>query len=495
MANPSEASTQFDAYQDPTEVIWKWIVFDAYEGFIDQFPQVLLTDTALVDIQTQFINAFNSNYDLDKFCSRATSLKNQAVARLQLLKNQEAADNLEAIFINTQDKTKSLTDQMDTLISTRQFKGEVSKITDGQIYICGDPLEQFARQSDYVTALIRLFAGTPNMHKEVSESFYRGFLLSPEENVLVTTARREQWNPTDLVLSMLLHSQINYRFTSVQEWEFNPQASAEQNRQNKLLAIEQATFLIGKVMQGIASFYSDRNDIEELGVTSETDPIAAFLIACGMEELTPDQISAVKTVALAHCSHGLNSGELTAKLAGSVRTTLPRAIMASLCVRSGIVHAGAVEQCMHQTQAFLDSGQQADLFIQKLLDNHELLYGFGHRIHKISASASPEQIIGRDPRVDLYIETAYKGFPDSKNKIDQLVQYAQAVRKLYPSLGANTDFGATILFHALGIEPQFTSGFFLVFRLPGVCAQVIRELDVKANSRKPPFAPVIPYQD
>ncbi len=492
MANPSESGIPFDAYQDPKEVIWKWIVFDAYERVIDQLPQTVLVDEQLTDLHLQFINAFNSNYNLDKFCSRASRLKHQAVARLQLLGNQGVAQNLEEIFTNTQNQARSLTGQMSELISTRQFRGEVSRVTDGEILICGDPLERFANQGDYFTALIRLFGGSQDVHREISESFYRGFVLSPEESVLVETASRERWNPTDLALTILLHLQTSHKFTSIQEWEFNPQASDEQNRQNKSLAMKEAVFLTGKVMQGIARFYSG-HDIE-LDSSFETDPIEAFLKACGIENLTPDQITAVRTVALGHCSHGFNSGELTAKLAGSVRTTLPRAIMASLCVRSGIVHAGAIEQCMQQTQTFLDSGKESEVFLQELLSRDELLYGFGHRIHKIDASTGPEQQTGKDPRVDLYIAAARKGFPNSINKIDQLVKYAQAVRRIHPSLGANTDFGATVLFHALDIKPQLASGFFLVFRLPGICAQVIRELDIKANSRKPPFAPVIPYQ-
>ena len=233
----------------------------------------------------------------------------------------------------------------------------------------------------------------------------------------------------------------------------------------------------------------DKKEIEDTAPLT-IDPVTRFLETAG-KPLTAPQIAAVKKVALAHISHGLNSGELTARLAGSVRTTFPRALIASFNIRSGILHSGAVNECMRQTTKYLAGSENPDEYITHLLKS-EKLYGFGHRIHKTDTNDSSD-MLGKDPRVSLYIEACREGFPKKKDQIDRLVAYAEAVRRARPSLGANTDFGASVFFQVLDLSANTTAGFFAAFRSPGICAQIVNELDVKGNSRRPPFPPVLPY--
>jgi citrate synthase len=122
----------------------------------------------------------------------------------------------------------------------------------------------------------------------------------------------------------------------------------------------------------------------------------------------------------------------------------------------------------------------------------EKFYGFGHRIHKTEAN-EPASVLGKDPRVDFYIRSTLEGFPDKADTIARIVEYAKNIRKLRPNLGANTDFGASVLFTCLGLNPEGASAFFTAFRVPGICANVVSELQVKSNARRPPFPPVLPY--
>src|SRR5258706_314769 len=48
-------------------------------------------------------------------------------------------------------------------------------------------------------------------------------------------------------------------------------------------------------------------------------------------------------------------------------------------------------------------------------------------------------------------------------------------------------------FNCLDLPANVASGFFLAFRSPGVCAQIVNELSVKGNSCRPPFPPVLSY--
>jgi citrate synthase len=147
---------------------------------------------------------------------------------------------------------------------------------------------------------------------------------------------------------------------------------------------------------------------------------------------------------------------------------------------------------MTQIEAFLASDLSVADYVQGLRPEEARFFGFGHRIHKTSETDAPE-LLGKDPRVSLYIRAAKEGFPDKAGKIDKMIAYAQAIRKVRRSLGANSDFGAAVLFHALELSPRVAEGFFAAFRCVGVCANVVNELQIKGNSRRPPFAEVLPY--
>ena len=78
-------------------------------------------------------------------------------------------------------------------------------------------------------------------------------------------------------------------------------------------------------------------------------------------------------------------------------------------------------------------------------------------------------------------------------RIAAFEELARTVRRMKPTLSPNTDFGAAVWFHCLGLVPRVGAGFFSIGRLPGLIAQVINELDYKANSLRPPLAVNLPY--
>jgi citrate synthase len=154
-------------------------------------------------------------------------------------------------------------------------------------------------------------------------------------------------------------------------------------------------------------------------------------------------------------------------------------------VRAGKVHAGALPECMRQMNAYLNAPSR-QAFVADLFRRGEL-YGFGHRIHKHGRAA------GGDPRVAFQVARAREAFPELAAKIDAVEEFARIVRELKPGLAPNTDFGAAVWFHCFGLTPEVGAGIFCVNRLPGLIAQVINQLDFKANALRPPLAVNLPY--
>ncbi|MFA6519567.1 MAG: citrate/2-methylcitrate synthase [Candidatus Paceibacterota bacterium] len=480
-----------DIYNDPTEVLWKFVSLDAYDSVIQKLNEAgLLSDLEVQKLHVTVIDLFNSNHNQKIFCGRTQIILNRLRDQLTAMGRIEVYDAIDSDVKNAGRQITSMLQRLDEQ-GLSHISKEQTHIEDGLIQIAGMSIEEFSAQPDYLSATLQLFDERDGTYRDAAEQvFLKGFELDEKERKIIHDAKELGTEMVDLITLQLLHQQTTMKYGSISEYEYLPLGNLEENKERKKKAMSEAYFFIGKIMRTVADFCKeDENNAENIDTLS-IDPVERFLQAAGKTP-APEQVAAVKKIALAHISHGLNSGELTARLAGSVRTSFPRALIASFNIRSGILHSGAVSECMKQTGKYLESSMEPDEYVASILKSGKP-YGFGHRIHKTDTRDSPE-VLGKDPRVSLYIEACRKGFPEKKEQIDRLVAYAKAVRRARPSLGANTDFGASVLFHALDLSANTAVGFFAAFRSPGVCAQVVNELNVKGNSRRPPFPPVLPY--
>ncbi len=490
MKDEQSKSLGDSVYHDLAEPLWK----NSFAIGFRRMEQILAdaqinTDQVLQQQRALFVTAFNSNHSQEGFCGRAQVVFRNVSERLTQLDRHDLVEELVAVAKRASERSNlllhDLAESGGTFHATEQ-----SFITDGTIMIAGEAMEAFASTPDYFSAMAKLFGCTEEVAPILKDSFFKGAHLDEDDIQNIVNAQQAGDDTVDILVGFLLRQQRKYRFPTTQDYEFVPGKSDEYNQQRKIKAIRDAAYCVGSVIRVVSILCQD--EISAISdISACEDPIALFL-KCTSKEYTAEQVDVIKRIALAHCTHGLNSGELTARLSGSVRTTFPRGIMASLLVRSGIVHAGALSECMMQTSDYLQSELSAEEFVSLLFSSHGKLYGFGHRIHKIDASDSSE-VLGRDPRVHFYISCAREAFPDKADVIDRLVEYAKAIRKNKPTLGANTDFGASVLFNCLDLSPQVASGFFTAFRIPGICANIVNELQIKSNSRKPPFPPVLPY--
>ena len=155
-------------------------------------------------------------------------------------------------------------------------------------------------------------------------------------------------------------------------------------------------------------------------------------------------------------------------------------------------YSGAIKKCMIQVHDYIESGDPALEYFRQSTATSNKYYGFGHRIHKTN-EADPIEMLGKDPRVDLYLAATRHGFPEQSELIDRLLGYAAHIRSKRRSLGANTDFGAAVLFSAIGLSPDAAESFFCAFRCVGLCADIVNELRVKGNSRRPPFPETLAF--
>jgi len=469
------------AYHDPREVVWKHLVAQAYWDILDILRGDGITIADFDEIRFSFLKSFNGQHGIDLLCRQADEAASKLVARLEHHGRRQTAATVAGDIAKLR---QSLSRAVESLQSLRQVDRTQSYVADGRINIAGKPAEEFAANPDYIRATLELVGeDSPEVAAQALAAWRRGFVLDRDSLDLVRSAVKAGWGADDLLTEVLLREQRSGAYPSLREYEFVPNRTQEQNRQAKLRAIEEGYFLLGKLMSCV-SLMNEGSAPLAARELDDACPVAATLTQAGLR-LTPARLKAFRQFMLVHATHGLNPGEFTARIASSVRTTFPQALIASFMVRAGKVHAGALPECMQQMDGYLKapSRQQS---VKDLLRLGEL-YGFGHRIHK------RDQGSGGDPRVAFQIARAREAFPELAEKIAALEEFARTVRTMKPGLAPNTDFGAAVWFQCFGLAPQVGAGIFSMNRLPGLIAQVINQLDFKSNALRPPLAVNLPY--
>jgi len=469
------------AYHDPREVLWKHLVAQAYWDILEILRRDNVPVSGFDEIRFAFLRAFNGNHDTDALCRQ---VQDTASGLLAGLKQQGHVATAAAVADIIDALRGALAQAVDSLRGLRQVDRTQSYVVDRVVTIAGRPAEEFAANPDYIDATLQLVGeDSADVAAQALAAWQSGFVLDDAALELVRRAAAEGWHADDLLAEMLLREQRTGAYPSLRNFEFVPGRSAEANRRAKRQAIEEGFFLLGRLMSCVSLMNTGSAPLPAAQLQGKC-PVAATLTQAGLV-LTPARLRAFRRFMLVHATHGLNPGEFTARIASSVRTSFPQALVASLMVRAGKVHAGALPECMRQMEAYLDA-PSAQEFVANLL-RHGELYGFGHRIHK------REQAAGGDPRVAFQIARAREAFPEMAAKIDALEEFARIVHGVKPSLAPNTDFGAAVWFLCFGLVPEVGAGMFSMNRLPGLIAQVVNQLDFKANALRPPLAVNLPY--
>jgi citrate synthase len=471
------------AYHNPREVVWKHLVAQAYWEILAILRRDGLAIGDFEAIRFSFLKSFNSHHDTDLLCRQADEGAAALVAQITARGKTQTAAAVAAEVAKARDSSRRA---LECLQHLRQVDRGPSYVADGLIMIAGKPAEEFAANTDYLRATLQLVGeDSPEVAAQARDAWRRGFVLDGE---LLALVRSGHESGHDMLAEVLMREQRSGAYPSLREYEFLTTRSAAENRRAKLQAIEEGYFLLGRMMS-CASLMSEGSAPVDARELEEVCPLDAALKQAGIR-LTPVRLQFFRQFMLMRCTHSLNPGEFTARIAASVRSTFPQALIASLMVHAGKVHGGALIECMKQLGSWLAAPSRDD-FAEDLLRSSKL-YGFGHRIHK-QARGTGDQVLCGDPRAAFMIDGARKAFPEMEAKIATLEEFARTVHRMKSTLWPNIDFGAAVWFHCLGLTPRVGAGFFSMSRVPGLIAQTIHMLDYKANSLRPPLAANLPY--
>jgi citrate synthase len=205
-----------------------------------------------------------------------------------------------------------------------------------------------------------------------------------------------------------------------------------------------------------------------------------FAVPCAEYEVNPVLAKAMDRIFILHADHEQNASTATVRNAGSSGANPFACIAAGIASLWGPAHGGANEAVLKML-AKIGGPKGIPEFISQVKDkhNHEILFGFGHRVYK-----------NYDPRAAVLRESCHEVLKDLGIKDDPLLDLAMELehialndeyfisRKLYP----NVDFYSGIILKAMGFPTSMFTVLFAIARTVGWIAQwteMIEDADTK----------------
>ncbi|WP_126456647.1 citrate synthase [Sulfuriflexus mobilis] len=175
----------------------------------------------------------------------------------------------------------------------------------------------------------------------------------------------------------------------------------------------------------------------------------------------PEMARILDVCLILHAEHTINASTFSMLVSGSTLAT-PNSVMASaIATLSGPLHGGANERVLEMLDE-IGSPDKAEEYVERKLDNKEVIWGMGHREYKT-----------KDPRATILqklVKDLLESRDDEANKsfeIAMAVEKAAEQRLASKGVYANVDFYSGILYKAMGIPTDQFTAIFAISRSAG----------------------------
>ena len=222
--------------------------------------------------------------------------------------------------------------------------------------------------------------------------------------------------------------------------------------------------IFAKTPVALAAFYRSRKGKKIIPPKNNLSFSENFFHMCFGKVPNKDIVKAFDVSLILYAEHSFNVSTFTARTITSSLSDIHGAITGAIASLKGPLHGGANEEVMHMMNK-IKKPENALRWINKALDNKDVVMGFGHRVYKSGDS--------RVPTMREYFGKVAKIKKDKKfEKIYDIVEKVMIERK---NIHPNVDYPTGPTYHLMGFDTDFFTPIFVISRITGWSAHIIEQ--------------------
>ena len=222
--------------------------------------------------------------------------------------------------------------------------------------------------------------------------------------------------------------------------------------------------IFAKTPVALAAFYRIRKGKKVIHPKKKLSFSENFFHMCFGKVPSKEIVKAFDVSLILYAEHSFNVSTFTARTITSSLSDIHGAITGAIASLKGPLHGGANEEVMHMMNK-IKKPENALKWINKALDNKDVVMGFGHRVYKSGDS--------RVPTMREYFGKVAKIKKDKKfEKIYDIVEKVMIDRK---NIHPNVDYPTGPTYHLMGFDTDFFTPIFVISRITGWSAHIIEQ--------------------
>ena len=222
--------------------------------------------------------------------------------------------------------------------------------------------------------------------------------------------------------------------------------------------------IFAKTPVALAAFYRSRKGKKIIFPKKNLSFSENFFHMCFGKVPNKDIVKAFDVSLILYAEHSFNVSTFTARTITSSLSDIHGAITGAIASLKGPLHGGANEEVMHMMNK-IKKPENALKWINKALDNKDVVMGFGHRVYKSGDS--------RVPTMRDYFGKVAKIKKDKKfEKIYNIVEKVMIEKK---NIHPNVDYPTGPTYHLMGFDTDFFTPIFVISRITGWSAHIMEQ--------------------